>query len=37
MPRQVQALVKEKLTSEGLTVKAEGQIKSNVIDARASN
>eukprot|EP00435_Cladocopium_sp_Y103_P039731 s3967_g10.t1 len=34
---KVQALVKEKLTSEGLTVKAEGQIKSNVIDAWASN
>mmetsp|Transcript_75539 Transcript_75539/g.119776 ORF Transcript_75539/g.119776 Transcript_75539/m.119776 type:complete len:782 (+) Transcript_75539:97-2442(+) len=31
---KVQALVKEKLTSEGLTVKAEGQIKSNVIDKK---
>lgn len=30
---QVQTLVKEKLTAEGLTVKSEGQIKSNVIDA----
>ena len=29
---QVQTLVKEKLTAEGLTVKSEGQIKSQVID-----
>eukprot|EP00913_Durusdinium_trenchii_P017937 g16855.t1 len=31
---KVQTLVKEKLTSEGLTIKSEGTIKSTVIDAR---
>ena len=33
---QVQTLVKDKLTAEGLTIKSEGAIKSNVIDTRTN-